>query len=159
MTDLVDLTIAELRANHDRLRPFVESLTEDQLTGPSGASEWSLAQVLSHLGSGAELSRHTLLAALGADHGPGGRPANQDVWDRWNAMTPAEQATRFIEADARLVELYESLTPEQREKTTVDLGFLPAPVPLATPLAMRLNESHPPRVGRPGRRRPHRLPQ
>ena len=38
------------------------------------------------------------------------------------------------------MELYESLTPEQRETTMVDLGFLPAPVPLATPLAMRLNE-------------------
>ena len=38
------------------------------------------------------------------------------------------------------MELYESLTPEQRETTMVDLGFLPAPVPLTTPLAMRLNE-------------------
>ena len=43
-------------------------------------------------------------------------------------------------ATRRLVELFESLTPEQREAVRVDLGFLPAPVPLATPLAMRLNE-------------------
>ena len=67
-------------------------------------------------------------------------PGNQDVWDRWNALPPTEQASGFLESDRRLVELYESLTPEQRETTMVDLGFLPAPVPLTTPLAMRLNE-------------------
>ena len=70
----------------------------------------------------------------------GDRPKNQDVWDRWNALSPDEQAAGFVESDARLVELYESLTADQRETTMVDLGFLPAPVPLATPLAMRLNE-------------------
>ena len=36
--------------------------------------------------------------------------------------------------------LFESLTPEQRSSVQVDLGFLPAPVSLQTPLAMRLNE-------------------
>jgi len=67
-------------------------------------------------------------------------PANQEIWDRWNALPPVEQASGFVESDRRLVELFESLTPEQREEVRVDLGFLPAPVPLATPVAMRLNE-------------------
>jgi uncharacterized protein (TIGR03083 family) len=137
MTSLVDETIAELRANHDRLRAFVEGLTADQLAAQSGAEQWTVADVLSHLGSGAEISRYSLLTALGDD---ADRPGNQGVWDRWNALPPTEQASGFLESDARLVELYESLTPEQRETTTVDLGFLPAPIPLATPLAMRLNE-------------------
>jgi uncharacterized protein (TIGR03083 family) len=137
MTSLVDETIAELRANHDRLRSVVEGLADDQLAAQSGAEEWTVADVLSHLGSGAEIARYSLLTALGDDEE---RPINQDVWDRWNALSPTEQASGFLESDNRLVELYESLTPEQRETTMVDLGFLPAPVPLATPLAMRLNE-------------------
>ena len=140
MTDLVDQSIAELRANHDRLRAHVEGLSADDLWAPSGAEKWTVADVLSHLGSGAELARYTLLAALGDDAADGDRPQNQDVWDRWNALSPDEQAAGFVESDGRLVELYESLTADQRETTTVDLGFLPAPVPLATPLAMRLNE-------------------
>lgn len=137
MSELVDLTIAELRANHDRLAAFVDTLAEDQLKGPSGASEWTVADVLSHLGSGAEIQRYSLLRALGST---GETPENQEVWDRWNELPPTEQARGFVESDARLVELYESLTPEQRESVVVDLGFLPAPVPVETPLAMRLNE-------------------
>ena len=137
MTSLVDETMAELRANHDRLRAVVEGLTDDQLAARSGADKWTVADVLSHLGSGAEIARYSLLTAIGDDDE---RPGNQDVWDRWNALPPTEQASGFLESDRRLVELYESLTPEQRETTMVDLGFLPAPVPLATPLAMRLNE-------------------
>ena len=141
MTSLVDETIAELRANHDRLRAVVEGLTDAQLAAQSGAEKWTVADVLSHLGSGAEIARYSLLTALGDDGSASGdRPTNQDVWDRWNALPPTEQASGFLESDGRLVELYESLTPEQRETTMVDLGFLPAPVPLTTPLAMRLNE-------------------
>jgi uncharacterized protein (TIGR03083 family) len=138
MTDLVDQSIAELRAHHDRLAAHVATLTADDLAATSGAEKWTVADVLSHLGSGAELSRHSLAAALGEAEGD--RPANEAVWDRWNAMTPADQAAGFVSSDARLVELYESLTPDQRATTSVDLGFLPAPVPVATALGMRLNE-------------------
>ncbi|MEO6509722.1 MAG: maleylpyruvate isomerase family mycothiol-dependent enzyme [Nocardioides sp.] len=137
MSELVDLTIAELRANHDRLAAFVDELGEDQLKGPSGASEWTIADVLSHLGSGAEIQQHSITRALGSEDDV---PENQAVWDRWNALPPTEQAGGFVAADERLVSLFESLTPEQRSSLTVDLGFLPAPVTVETPLAMRLNE-------------------
>jgi uncharacterized protein (TIGR03083 family) len=138
MSDLVDLTIAELRANHDRLAAFVADLTEVQLKAQSGAAQWSVADVLSHLGSGAEIQRHTVSRAVNDDRGEA--PDNQEIWDRWNALPPLEQATGFVESDERLVSLFESLTPEQRSSVWVDLGFLPAPVSIATPLAMRLNE-------------------
>lgn len=138
MRDLVDRSVAELRVQHDELAALVPGLTEGRLTGPSGASEWSVADVLSHLGSGAEIARYPLVAAVtGAD---AGAPANEAVWDRWNALPPAEQASSFLASDAHLVETFEGLDAEQRERTQVDLGFLPQPVPLATALGMRLNE-------------------
>ncbi len=138
MSDIADQSIAELRANHDRLATFVDDLTEADLKSPSGAAEWTVAEVLSHLGSGAEIQHHTIARAVTGDTGDG--PDNQEIWDRWNALPPLEQATGFVESDRRLVELLESLTPEQRESTRVDLGFLPAPVSVDTPVAMRLNE-------------------
>lgn len=137
MTDLVDQSIAQLRATHDRLAAHVGTLTVEDLSASSGAAEWSVADVLSHLGSGAEINRHTFLASLEEGHE---RPENHDVWDRWNALPPAEQAAAFVESDRRLVELLESLTPEQRASSTIDLGFMPAPVPIATAIGMRLNE-------------------
>ena len=138
MTELVDSSIAELRAIHDRLAGAVAELSADQLTGPSGAEDWMVSDVLSHLGSGAEISHYPLVAASGAGEEA---PANQEVWDRWNALPPAAQAAGFVESNERLVATYEALSPEQRDSIQIDLGFLPQPVPLATALGMRLNEA------------------
>jgi uncharacterized protein (TIGR03083 family) len=137
VTELVDASIAELRAIHDRLATLVAGLSPDQLTAQSGAEDWTVADVLSHLGSGSEIGRYPLAAAAGAGEEP---PANQDVWDRWNAMAPADQAAAFVKSQERLVETYEALSPQQRESIEVDLGFMPQPVSLATSLGMRLNE-------------------
>jgi len=140
MNTLADRTITALRATRDGLAALVPGLTDEQLTGPSGAAEWTVAQVLSHMGSGAEIGLATLRTALVA--GPAADPGfNQSVWDRWNAMGPREQATNFLDHDARLVAAFEALTAEQRTTTAVDLGFLPEPLPLASFAGMRLSES------------------
>jgi uncharacterized protein (TIGR03083 family) len=138
-SSLADASIAELRAIHDRLADFTAGLSADQVAAQSGAEDWTVADVLSHLGSGAEIGLHPLLAAAGEtdDDAPG----NQEVWDRWNALPPAEQATGFVESDERLVATYEALSPEQRDSIEIDLGFMPQPLPLATVLGMRLNEA------------------
>lgn len=137
---LTDRTIAALRGEHDALAAVAGQLSDAQLSGPSGASEWTAAQVLSHLGSGAEIAlagyqaRFTGSAPPPEDH-------NQQVWDRWNAMAPADQATGFVASDEALVAALEALSSEQRESITIDLGFLPEPLPLGAVLAMRLNEA------------------
>jgi uncharacterized protein (TIGR03083 family) len=140
MTTLADRTIADLRATHDELAALVPGLSDEQLTGPSGASEWTVAQVLSHLGSGAEIGLASLRATLDGTDAPA-PDFNQGVWDRWNAMTPRDQAAGYLEHDARLVETYEALTADQRATLTVDLGFLPAPLPIAAVAGMRLGEA------------------
>jgi uncharacterized protein (TIGR03083 family) len=139
MTSLADQTIAELRRLHDELGALVPALSHAQLTGPSGASEWSVAQVLSHLGSGSEIALTSYRAALDGVDAPG-PDFNQSVWDRWNAMSPEEQASAFVDSDAKLVENVEALTPDQREHLQIKLGFLPQPLRVATIAGMRLNE-------------------
>src|SRR5258705_166191 len=47
--------ISALRHSHDRLRASVEPLGPDQLAQRSYPSEWTIAQVLSHLGSQVEI--------------------------------------------------------------------------------------------------------
>lgn len=139
MTPTPDATVAALRATHDELAAVVRGLDDEQLLAPSGASEWPVAQVLSHLGSGAEIGLATLRAAFTGDAVHDG--FNQSVWDRWNALTPRAQADGFLTSDAALVEAVEALTPEQRAALQVDLGFLPAPLPVGDYLGMRLNEA------------------
>lgn len=140
MNSLADRTISSLRTVHDELAALVPTLSESQLTGPSGASEWSVAQVLSHLGSGAEISHATYAAAIEDSDAPAA-DFNQTVWDRWNAMTPQEQAAGFLAADTALIELMEGLTTDQRESIQIKLGFLPMPLPLAAVAGMRLGEA------------------
>jgi uncharacterized protein (TIGR03083 family) len=139
MTSPADQVIAALRAGHDDLSAHVAKLDESDLTGPSGASEWDVAHVLSHLGSGAEIGLAALEQALS---GPGAPPDgfNQSVWDRWNAMGPREHRDGFVAADQRLVERYEGLDATTREELRIDLGFLPAPVNVAAAVRMRLSE-------------------
>lgn len=137
MADLVDRTIAVLRSEHESLAGFVSTLTDDQLGAASGADEWTVSDVLSHLGSGAEIGRAPIAIAAGETVQ---REDNQAIWDRWDAASPHDQAAGFVERDTQWVETVEALTPEQRTSLTVDLGFLPEPVPLVTALGMRLNE-------------------
>jgi uncharacterized protein (TIGR03083 family) len=140
VTSLADRTINALRATYDDLAALVPGLTPEQLTGPSGAAEWTVAQVLSHMGSGAEIGLASYGAAIDGTPEPG-PDFNPSVWDRWNAMSPQEQADGYLKSDAKLVEKLESLTPEQRETLHIKLGFLPTPLPLASIAGMRLNES------------------
>lgn len=140
MTSPADRSILALRATHDELAAVVTGLSDDELTGPSGASEWTVAQVLSHLGSGAEISLATVRAALGTVP-PLAPDFNQSVWDRWNALSPQQQSAGFLTADEELLTTLEALSSDTRQALHIDLGFLPAPVPLATLAGMRLNEA------------------
>src|SRR4051812_44675118 len=139
MSTRADLAIAALRKGHDDLVAVVEGRTDEQLTGPSAASEWDISQVISHLGSGAEINLETVRASLE------GRPApefefNKGVWARWDGMTPAERAAEFPVADQRLVEAYEALDATQRAEHRIDVGWMPEPVDVATAVVLRLTE-------------------
>ncbi|MET7776969.1 maleylpyruvate isomerase family mycothiol-dependent enzyme [Streptomyces mirabilis] len=139
MNDRADQTIDALRGGHDYLTAVVHGLATADLTRPSGASEWDVSQVLSHLGSGAEIGLASLEGAL---HGTGPRDGdfNKSVWARWDAMSPVERAENFVTADEALVRAYEALDPRARAVLRVDLGFLPAPVDVATVAGLRLGE-------------------
>lgn len=105
--------IAALRASHERLAAIVAALTPEQVTAPAYPSEWTIAQVLSHLGSGAQIMALAFDAALSGTTAPG-REANPPIWDRWNAKAPGDQVRDGIESDRRLVARFESLDADQR---------------------------------------------
>jgi uncharacterized protein (TIGR03083 family) len=134
-----DQVIAALRRGHDDLAALVRGLTPDDLIRPSAASEWQVSQVLSHLGSGAEINLATLAAAQTGAPAPDG-DFNRKIWDRWDAMPPAEHASEFLISNERLVEAYEALDPAARDELRIKLGFLPEPIDLDFAGRFRLNE-------------------
>ena len=105
MSSLADRAIAALRANHDTLAALVPTLTEDQLTGPSGA-----------VGVDASPRRCRTSAAVPRSAASRSRPPrgsrstpedNQTIWARWDGSTPADQAAGFVEHDAAYLDTVE----------------------------------------------------
>ncbi|MET9084888.1 maleylpyruvate isomerase family mycothiol-dependent enzyme [Streptomyces sp. NPDC004237] len=139
MSERADQIIAALRSGHDHLASLARGLGAADLTRRSGAAEWDVSQVLSHLGSGAEISLAALEGALDGT-GTKGMDFNKSVWARWDAMSPGERAESFVPASEALVTRYESLDARTREDLRIDLGFLPMPVDVATAARMRLSE-------------------
>jgi uncharacterized protein (TIGR03083 family) len=112
--------ISALRHSHDRLRASVEPLGPDQLTQRSYPSEWTIAQVLSHLGSQAEIFGLILEAGL-AGREPPDREEFSPIWDAWNAKDPQAQATDALRADQATLERLESMDAGEQERFHVKL--------------------------------------
>jgi uncharacterized protein (TIGR03083 family) len=140
MSTLVDRTISALRGNHDELTARVIGLDEEDLARQSGSANWDIAQVLGHLGSGAEIALAGLQAAIAGDAAPG-QDFNQLVWDRWNAMSARDKAQGFLGVNERLVTAFESLDATARHEVRVKLGFLPFPADVTVLSGMRLSEA------------------
>jgi len=125
-----------LHSSVDRLHGIVGGLDAAQLRGQAYPSEWTVADVLSHLGSGAVISRRGLedgLAGVAPD------PAfNQTVWDEWNAKDPEAQAAGVLEADAALIAGIEAASAEQRAAFRFTMG--PFDLGFDGFVGLRLNE-------------------
>jgi uncharacterized protein (TIGR03083 family) len=114
--------LTALRASVARLRALVEPLDGAQLRASAYPSEWSIAEVLSHVGSGAVIMGLRIEAErsgheLADDFAP-------PIWDEWNAKSPEAQAADALVADAALVDQFASLTDAEREKLRFSMGPL-----------------------------------
>jgi uncharacterized protein (TIGR03083 family) len=104
---------AAVHSSHDRLAAAAADLSTEQLEGPSYASDWSIAQVMSHLGSGAEI--FTLFLEAGRDGADA--PAQdvfQTIWARWDASTADEQRDGYLRANAKFLDELDALDDDQR---------------------------------------------
>jgi uncharacterized protein (TIGR03083 family) len=103
--------IAALRSSHDRLAGLATGLGAQTAGKMSYCSEWTIAQVFSHIGSGAEIALDSLAAAI-AHREPMSRDEISKIWDTWNGRSPLDQVGEAVKANAALVEAYESASDE-----------------------------------------------
>ena len=104
--------IAALRRSHDQVAALATGLDAEALRHRSYSTDWDVAQVLSHLGSQAEMFGMILAAGLSGEEPPG-QDAFPPIWDAWNGRTPEAQARDSVAANETLVERLETLDPEQ----------------------------------------------
>ena len=129
--------IGVLRNSHDQLAGVVQPLTPEQLRAPSYDTDWTIAQVLSHLGSGAEIGILSLAAALGG-RGQLDQGAFPAIWDAWNNRTPEMQAADALTWDGENVTRLEQLTGEELD--SIDLDFFGRKLDAAGLVRLRLAE-------------------
>ena len=102
--------LASVRRSHDRLTAQVQVLDASDLYRPSYCSEWSIAAVLSHLGSQAEIFSLFVDAGLAGSNAPA-QDAFLPIWDAWNARGAEAQAADSVAANEALVARLEALDP------------------------------------------------
>lgn len=129
--------IRALRGSRDRLAALLSPLGDDAIKGPSYDTDWSIAQVASHLGSQAEIFALSLEAGLtGGD--PPAQERFQEIWGRWDNSTPREQVDNSLAVDEALVSRLEGLSEAERDGFT--LAMFGNELDLAGFAGMRLGE-------------------
>jgi uncharacterized protein (TIGR03083 family) len=129
--------LAVLWASHHRLDDATRPLTDDEIAGPSYCTDWSTAQVLSHVGSGAQIFGLLLDAGLAGAETPG-REEFSRIWDVWNAMSPTEQARNSLMADSAFLQRVDAIPGAQLD--ALQMTLFGAPADANRLLGMRLSE-------------------
>lgn len=130
------LGLCALEHSHDRLVEVVASSSTEELSSPSYCSAWTIAQVLSHLGSGGEIFVLRLDAALSSRPGPG-RDESERIWYRWNALGPKEMADQCLTSDERSIQ---ALHDAGDSLAGLKAEFMGRTLDAAQMIGMRLNE-------------------
>jgi uncharacterized protein (TIGR03083 family) len=118
------------------LTATVEGLDPRQLAEPAYPAGWTIADVLSHLGSGAVIFRRRVDDIVAGVQSPPGFA--QLVWDEWDAKSPRAKAADFLSADRALVDRLGSLSDDERAGFEFTMG--PITLDFAGFIGMRLNE-------------------
>lgn len=121
--------LSALRTSSERLASAVGGLSDPALSQPSFADGWSIAQVLSHLGSAAEICTSLVERGLAGDATGPRREDMVPVWERWNALPGPAQRDAWQAADVRHRRLLESLDAGERAALRVPYfsGLLSVP--------------------------------
>jgi uncharacterized protein (TIGR03083 family) len=129
--------IVALRHAQDRLAALVAALPPDALTAPSYDDGWTVADVLSHIGSGAEIFGAIVEAGLAGHEAPGpdSFPA---VWERWNAKPPEVRAADAVSVNEAFVARLEHLSDARL--AAIDMQVFGMPVDGTMVARMRLSE-------------------
>lgn len=136
MTEAVDQLLAALRASVDHLTQLVVGLDDRVIEQSAYPEDWSVADVMSHVGSGAVIMQRRVDDALAGSETPD--EFAPEVWATWDARSSRSKVDDGREADRAFLRRLESLSGEERRRLAFSLG--PLTVDFAGVVGLRLNE-------------------
>jgi uncharacterized protein (TIGR03083 family) len=111
-----------LRASAERLTRLVSPLDDTAVSGRAYPAEWTIADVLSHLGSGAVIAQRRLEETLSGRATPDA--FNASVWDEWNAKSPRAKAADALAAIEALNARLGAVPQPDRDRFALTMGPL-----------------------------------
>ncbi len=115
MTD----ALRALRASTKELASTISKLA-DRLEDPAYPEKWTVADVVSHLGSGAVIFERRLDDAL--EGHPTAEGFAPEVWAEWDAKSPRDKARDGLAADEELTSRLERFTPDEAARVQFRFG-------------------------------------
>jgi uncharacterized protein (TIGR03083 family) len=112
--------IAVLRASHEQLTSLVRPLDADGIRSQSYDADWSIAQVLSHLGSQNEMFGMFLNAAI-THTDPPGNDQLPPIWAAWNERSPEEQVADSLALSEQFLGRLEGLPDDELDSLQLSL--------------------------------------
>lgn len=125
-----------LRRSHRELATLAATLPTADAIRRSFCTGWTVAQVFSHLGSGAEIESARIRAGLAG----AAEPDPAGFWERWNALGPDRMVGEFTAADAGYLQLLDGLDFDEVGHVPIAMDRGRFRVPLRVAIVLRLAE-------------------
>jgi uncharacterized protein (TIGR03083 family) len=129
--------IGAIRREYEVLDRWLAALSEQAWQGPTACSEWPVYKVVSHLGSGAEITLQTILEQVGGGP-PADQEARQKVWSHFDSLTaPQPLYAEFRDRNQQYFAALDALPADKREQR---VKFFAGELPVAGFSLYRLGE-------------------
>jgi len=135
-TGLIVERLDALHASVDHLTVLVAGLDEPAMERSAYPEEWTIADVMSHVGSGAVIMGRRVEDGLRGEAVPEEFPP--EVWAVWDAKPARARVEDGIDADRAFLRRLESLTEDERAGLSVPLG--PMTLGFDEVVGIRVNE-------------------
>jgi uncharacterized protein (TIGR03083 family) len=129
-------SLTALRSSVDGLTGLVRPLDDNAIIQPAYPVEWTIADVLSHLGSAAVISERMVADTLSGARTPD--DFNATVWAEWNAKSPRAKTDDGLAVIEACTAGLEAVTQTDRRRFVLEMG--PLELDWDAAVGMRLNE-------------------
>jgi uncharacterized protein (TIGR03083 family) len=113
-------SLTALRTSVQGLRGIVEPMDDYTISQSAYPSEWTIGQVMSHIGSGAVILQRRLDDQLVGTTTPDDFATG--IWEEWNAKTRRAQVDDGLAADAAFLARLEAVSDHEREGFSFPMG-------------------------------------
>ena len=113
-------SLKALHSSVAHLSEVVEKIDPTKYTDSAYPKEWSIADTMSHIGSGAVIMGRSFDDVVSGNEAD--PDFNQSVWDEWNAKEPAAQVADALVANEALLDQLQMLDEEGRDKFEYSMG-------------------------------------